>query len=269
MRAHWLIETGVFADTAARVTAALEARGQPWTRYEDGMPDVGLPPAGACVLFWGSLGAAYQARVAARWTPGAIGAIERFTCSAYYARFAPLLANADAVFTTAEGLARDAGAVLAALGHAERVFVRPDSPQKPFSGRTLAAGAITLEALDHGFYYDDASLPVVVSRHRSIGREWRTVVADGAVVAGCEYGSERRGRAADLPDGVREVAARVATADWQPAPIYVVDVAEVDGELRVMELNPFSGADLYLCDADAVVEAASGIAERLHGASPG
>ena len=49
------------------------------------------------------------------------------------------------------------------------MFVRPDSPLEPFAGRVLARDKISLAALDHGFYYDDAYLPVVDrahSRHR-------------------------------------------------------------------------------------------------------
>jgi len=72
MRAHWLIEASVFPASAPRLIAALEESGCPWTRYEDGMASSALPPADACVIFWGSLGAAYGERVAARWTPGAI-----------------------------------------------------------------------------------------------------------------------------------------------------------------------------------------------------
>ena len=58
-------------------------------------------------------------------------------------------------------------------------------------------------------------------------------------------------------------AEQVAAAEWQAAPLYVVDVAEVDDEFGVMELNPFSGADLYHCDPESVVDAASQVAERL------
>jgi len=42
---------------------------------------------------------------------------------------------------------------------------------------------------------------------------------------------------------------------------------DVDGALRVLELNPFSGADLYDCDPAAVVQAASSVAERLFAAT--
>lgn len=58
------------------------------------------------------------------------------------------------------------------------------------------------------------------------------------------------------------IAVQVARCEWQPAPIYTVDVAEVDGQLRVLELNPFSGADLYRCDPHAVVEAVARVAAR-------
>jgi hypothetical protein len=51
---------------------------------------------------------------------------------------------------------------------------------------------------------------------------------------------------------------------WQAAPIYIVDVAEVAGAPRVMEPNPFSGADLYDCDLHAIVGAASRVALRLY-----
>jgi hypothetical protein len=124
----------------------------------------------------------------------------------------------------------------------------------------LAADAITAAALDHGFYYVDLDLPVMISRVRSIGREWRFVVGDGAIVAGCAYATEQRALdAAD--DAARAFAAEVAPVA-PPAPLYVLDVGEVDGALRVLELNPFSGADFYACDADAIVTDATAIAAR-------
>jgi hypothetical protein len=262
---HWLIETGVFPETAARVTAALEAEGIPWTRYEDDMPATALPAAGVPVLFWGSLGAAYVERVAARWQPGAIGDPDRFRCSVYFPALRPLLANRDGLFTTVQELVDTAAEVLAPLGVPSRVFVRPDSALKPFAGRVLGTGELNLSALGHGFYHDDEHLPILVAPPLEVGREWRLVVGDGAVVAGSEYGPERSGQGADVPADIHALASIVARNPWQAAPLYVVDIAEVDGAPCVMELNPFSGADLYLCDPGAVVLAASAIASRVAG----
>lgn len=268
MDVHWLVEADVFPITAPRIIAALEEAGHPWTRYEDGIANSALPPADACVIFWGSLGAAYGEPVAARWTPGAIGDPDRFRCSVYHAHLGPLLANPDSVFTTVRALVDDPAVALKPLGNPEHVFVRPDSALKPFSGRQLAVSSLSLEALDHGFYYEDEDLPVVVSSAKSIGHEWRFVLAEANVVAGCEYDFARRGRGQDIPTAARTLAEKVASAAWQPAPIYIVDIGDVDGAMKVMELNPFSGADLYECDARTVVASATRVAIRLHQPNP-
>ena len=99
------------------------------------------------------------------------------------------------------------------------------------------------------------ALPIAAAPARRIGREWRTLVAEGRVVAGCAYSVDRRGTEDALPERVRAIAGEVARGAWQPAPFYIVDVAEVDGDVRVVELNPFSGADLYRCDPEEVVAA--------------
>jgi hypothetical protein len=263
VQVHWLIEVGVFPETASRVCAAIEARGDRWTRYVDGIAEAELPPREACVVFWGSLGAAYRDRVAARWRPGAIGDIEQFRVASYAPRLGPLLANTDAVTTTVRDLVEKRQDVLARLHRPQRVFVRPDSALKPFAGRVLDASAIDRSALDHGFYYDDDALPIVVAPARQIHREWRTVVAEGRVVTGCAYTADRRSAEETLPEPVRAIAGQVARGDWQPAPIYIVDVAEVDSQVCVLELNPFSGADLYRCDPYAVIEVVARISERL------
>jgi hypothetical protein len=39
--------------------------------------------------------------------------------------------------------------------------------------------------------------------------------------------------------------------------VYVLDVCESEGRLHLLDLGPFSGADLYACDREAVVWAVS------------
>jgi hypothetical protein len=48
-----------------------------------------------------------------------------------------------------------------------------------------------------------------------------------------------------------------------------MDICEADGELRLLELNPFSGADLYACRLDDVVAAVSAAAVRRRLSTPG
>ncbi len=144
------------------------------------------------------------------------------------------------------------------------IFVRPDSPLKPFSGRVLERGQISLAALDFGFYFDDPTLPVVVAPVRQVQREWRYVVADGRVVAGSSYVADGRRALPDEPTGEPWTFAQtVASSIEAPEIVYVLDVCESGGDLRVLELNPFSGADLYACSADDVVRTVCVVAERL------
>ena len=42
--------------------------------------------------------------------------------------------------------------------------------------------------------------------------------------------------------------------------VYVLDVCQCNGELRLLELNPFGGADLYACDAYAIIDSVSAVA---------
>jgi hypothetical protein len=264
---RWLIEPGVFGpDYGARMTAAVEAAGAAVLRWDDAWWTRGLPAIDDAVIFHGSLGNA--AAIVARcpgWKPGAYCAVEAFRCSTWYPRAERWLLQRRHVILPASALVANPRAALDRLG-VDEVFVRPDSPLKPFSGRVLPADGITLQALDHGFYYDDADLPVVVAPTQPVGPEWRFVVVDRQIVAGSAYvAAGRAARAAAVPESVRAYAAEIAAELAPPEPVYVLDVCDAADGLRLMELNPFSGADLYGCDLHAVVEAVGRLVEADHG----
>jgi len=241
----------------------------------------GFPELEGPVVFHGSLQNAAQIAEARpelglpRWSPGAYCGREGLRCRAWYPQVAELLVDSDYMLTTVDALCRAPEAVAGALADGGgEIFVRPDSPLKPFSGRVVALAGLSPATLDYGFYYDDLALPIVVMRRREVGREWRLVVVDGSVVTGCgyavgEHGQGREAGSATLDPAVLEFAAKVIAAltegrlDSVP-PLdraYVLDVGEVEGALRLVELNPFSGADLYGCDLRRVAEAIAVSAE--------
>ena len=265
---HWLIEKDVFSpDYGPRMTAAVKAAGHTVMQWNDAWWADGLPSLEGPVMFHGSLGNA--AEIVARcpgWKPGAYCNVEAFRCSSWYPRASRWLLQSQHEILPASALVANPKAILDRLG-VDEVFVRPDSPLKPFSGRVLPADGITLQALDHGFYFEDENIPVVVARTQEVGREWRFVVVDGVVVAGSAYIAEGR-TASDITvdSGVRDFAAAIAAEVAPPERVYVLDVCEVQGELRLMELNPFSGADLYGCDLHTIVVA---VAEVLSGGGAG
>lgn len=89
------------------------------------------------------------------------------------------------------------------------------------------------------------------------------VIVDRRVVAGSAYESDGRSALPDDPGGAPwAFASDVARQLEPPEDVYVMDVCEADGRLWLLELNPFSGADLYACRCDDVVAAVSAAALR-------
>jgi ATP-grasp domain, R2K clade family 3 len=232
-----------------------------WTRAiawcgSEGASELPALDATEPMLFHGSLGLA--AAAAKAWSPGAFCKTDAFHCSAWYPLARRWLLHRDYRVLPASALCRMQIDIGEALGSPNALFIRPDSPLKPFSGRVLPVGSISLRALDFGFYFDDAELPVVAAPVRKVEREWRYLVVDQRVVAGSAYSAEGREPLADDPSGEPWKFAQTIAAEL-PAPeaVYVLDVCAAEGELRLLELNPFSGADLYAMDPAAVVREVS------------
>ena len=259
----WIAEPVVFPDRYQRFLDAIAAAGHELLLWrEDTTFDSAPTPAHDVVVFHGSLGTAAELHRAARWTPGAYCDVAAFHCSNWYASAAPWLLADRCVFTTVAELISDPVAVAADLAIDGEIFVRPDSPLKPFSGRRCRIEDLSLEALDYGYYYDDEHTAVVVAAVRPVTREWRFVVADGRAVAASGYSAERRdptdGSAAPW-DAANSIAARFEA----PSNVYVMDLGLGPDGVRLVEINPFSGADLYGCDPHAVVSAVSAAACRV------
>jgi hypothetical protein len=254
----WMIEAEMFPESHQRLTDAVSRAGCAVATWNDEWWINGRWPRLDRVVFHGSLGNAARIRAELPWRPGAFCTTQAFHCSAWYPRAKDWLLHRRWVSSTVESLVSDAPGVLKEIGAPEIVFVRPDSPLKPFTGRVLRSDAISLKALDHGFYYDDESLPIIAAPVQKVGNEWRYVVVEGRVVAGSAYEPAGRSARADDPSGEPwSLASRIGATLAAPEATYVMDICESDAGLRLLELNPFSGADLYASDRDAVVAAVS------------
>lgn len=222
--------------------------------------------AASTVVFHGSLNIASQIASSKIWNPGAFCNTSKFCCSSWCEEAAPWLLNKHWRLTTIKELvSSNKDELLNSIGCVGSVFVRPNSPLKPFSGRVLKYNNITLRALDHGYYYDDESLECVIAPVRQISNEWRYVVVNGCVVAGSAYDAKSKTNCQpDDPSGAPwHFAADIAATLNAPEDVYVLDICESDGQLFLLELNPFSGADLYACNTDSVVNAVSLAASRI------
>lgn len=261
----WVLEAEVFPASHSRMLDAVRGLSAQAVVWRDEWLTAESWPrlSGRVVIFHGSLGNAAVVAERLPWKPGSFCDAERFRCSRWYPQAAPWLLHRTWTLSSVEELATATGDVLARIGAPGTFFVRPDSPLKPFSGRVLQRDKVSLAALDYGFYYEDKQLPVIVAPVRAVQREWRYVVVAGEVVAGSAYQADGRSALPDDPDGAPwAFASDVARQIRWPQDVLVLDVCEVDGELSLLEINPFGGADLYACDRVAVVAAISRFATR-------
>jgi len=262
-RITWLLETDVFDDRHSALQSAALALGHAVVHWDDEWWQTGRWPKSIedPVVFHGSLGNAHRIRSRMGWAPGAFCNTSAFLCSNWYRQVSDRLLNDVHVFSTVRQFTDSPDAYFDELGCSDAIFVRPDSPLKPFSGRVLSREKVSLRSLDHGFYYDDETLPIVLSRPREVDAEWRFVVVGATIVAGSAYDADgrRAGSQIEASSPEWDFARNVAQCLDIDDPVYVLDICESRGTLRMLELNPFSGADLYCCDRRKIVEAVAEI----------
>lgn len=265
----WVLEQDVFPNDPLR-TAAETSNGQHivvdwndawWERPV--LPTTLKEP----IVFHGDLGNADRVANNAVWTPGAYCNTQDLHCSAWYPAAQQWLLHQTWILTTVAELVENTDYVLKELPPTESIFVRPDSPLKPFSGRVLLRDEISLRKLDHGFYYDDDQLPIIVAPVVPVDeREWRFVVVDSTVVTGSAYQADGRTAIDDAEtsgaEEAWEFAQMIASELPPPDAVYVLDVCESNNKLWLLELNSFSGADLYGCDGERVLNAVAAL--QLH-----
>jgi hypothetical protein len=141
------------------------------------------------------------------------------------------------------------------------LFVRPDSGAKEFSGRIVYSKNCNLEFFDYGFYHEDPNLLVVISSSKKIEKEWRLVVANKKVITGSQYKINCELESSpDCPEEIIEFGNKIVNMDWEPDPIYTIDVCSSNGKLYLLEINSFSCSGLYDCDIKKIVQVASEIA---------
>ena len=259
----WVLEPDIFPETHQPIRKAIRDRGHRLVEWSDAWWSDGVPSRlpTSSVVFHGSLGNAARIANELHWTPGSFCPVDSFRCSSWYESARQWLVHVDWTVCAADELVANARKIAERLRATDRIFVRPDSPLKPFSGRVVKVANLTLANLDHGFYYDDETIPVVAAPVENIGHEWRFVIVNRSVIAGSAYDPKtRKPVAAPLDSAAANFASNVAASIPEPAIVYILDVCECNDQLRLLELNPFGGADLYACDATAIIDAVSSIA---------
>lgn len=160
--------------------------------------------------------------------------------------------------------------LITTVEHAERllrtknqdIFIRPDLDLKHFSGQVINSiecadwlkDAMSLPE-ESGTYAMTKDMKVCISEPVNIDAEWRYFVVGGKIVSGSMY---RRGKQLykkrELDEKVLTEAQTFADG-WLPDECCVMDLALVNGEVKIVEFNCINASGFYDNDVDAVFKA--------------
>lgn len=272
----WLLDANVFDTYHDELVAAIHraghlvrSLGRPDPPYGwDDAPEAYRRafPRNSCVVTHADIDLVRRVQGDKLWSPGAIATIEHFYCSYYFPRLGRFLLNNRYAMLPFGDLARSSAFLFDALGQGGKLFVRPDSPLKIFTGMVISRETLAKDLDFMAFYEFPIESLVVVSTPKTIVAEWRFVVAKNAIVAGSQYKSGDSLVALPSVDPqALALAQSVLAMGFAPDPVWVMDICQTqDGQYHLLEIGGFSFANLYGCDKDAVVHAVSEIALEIH-----
>ncbi|REJ66320.1 MAG: DUF4343 domain-containing protein [Planctomycetota bacterium] len=275
MSVNWLLDADLFEDYRDELISAIRDQGfgvkllqvpSPPFRWEDvGCSYRETFPEEACVISHGDIELVTRIHRERRWTPGAFGTVENFACSSYVCHYGKYWLNRDYIMLPFGELDRCRDFLFAALGRDDRIFIRPDSPLKLFTGQLATRSTFDQDLEFMGFYDFPRESLVVVSTPKDIVAEWRFVIAQHQIVAGSQYklNGELDYRA-EFDDHAHELARSIAALEYEPDPVWVMDIGKTsDGSYHLLEIGGFSFADLYACNKVDVVAAVSATAQSV------
>jgi hypothetical protein len=270
---NWIIEDGVFGRAIAPLIDEIQSQGHQAKAidYIRGITDYrSFFPEDECVLFYGSLHIAEQiltqhTQVEESWVPGVIGTIQNYFCSHYYPYLNKWLFNSQHYILplreASQQIALDPDSLFSDQP-TRRLFIRPDSPLKPFPGGAYSYAELAdLQSFCNRHYLDDLELLVVLAPERQVEAEWRVFIAEGQILSASQY--RQFGKPyyqLGMPEPVHDLAVAIAQQEWQPDPIWVLDLCWSQGTAYLLEINFFSCSAFYYCDFSPIVKAASRIA---------
>jgi hypothetical protein len=274
-RVGWLIDGYCFPDYLEALVAEISAQGHeakvvgrpepPWTWDDVGQNFQNTFDAGRCVVTHGDIDLVQRVRELGCWMPGVFAPFSELYCAAYYPHLGQYLLNGEYAMLPLGEMERCRKFLFETFAHDGRIFVRPDSPFKSFTGQLVSRERFEADLEFIGFYNVPPGAIVIVSRPQEIVAEWRFVAAEGTILTGSRYKSGGKFEPdPSVEPAARKLAEEIATGPWQPDPVWIIDICEtVEGQFRLLEIGGFSCAGLYKCDLAAVVRGVSAAALRV------
>lgn len=133
------------------------------------------------------------------------------------------------------------------------VFIKPTNDRKSFNAQFITKGETLEESLSksmyQGHYKEDICL-VSKTIYHSIDRECRFFVVDGKVVTGSHYRINNKtiSKEINIYDEIWVIANEYAKL-YHPYSMFVMDIAQIHNEYKIVEYNCLNASGLYLSDS--------------------
>jgi len=253
---HHVVQNGLFSEFGFKnLMNALEKQEIPYTVVEVVPSSHEIIPnitADGPIMVWGAI---TLGRIAAErgWKPGRF-MNHNFDMRVWLEKYQSHMLNGDAIFSELGSISEFKG----------RRFIRPVHDSKLFSGTAMSWAEIEewrkkILNVSDGYVSLDLTTPVMVSSVKDISLEARFFVVDGQVISGSTYRTLRQILYREVHEypmahPLLDFAQRMADL-WEPDKAFVIDVAEVDGEPKIIELNCINSSGFYATNVNAVVMA--------------
>jgi hypothetical protein len=176
--------------------------------------------------------------------------LANYSCSSYYQYFGPRLLNHDCIFMPWGLLRINKELIFKLFKDVEKLFIRPNSGRKIFTGTTLSKKwwdkeLDIIKGLPYT-YIKDTDM-VVISSAKKILKEYRLLMHKNELISYSIYEGDSH------PGDNIIINFFAKTIDYFPDWLYTMDLAWTEDSVKVIELNSFYSSGLYDMDYEKVV----------------
>lgn len=186
----------------------------------------------------------------------------KYKCSYYYPRMEGYLWNEECVFLPIGMIEYRKDFLFRKMGVMGSIFVRPDSPNKEFTGMLLNLNTFESDLRLLKFYQNPVETMAVVASPATCYNEIRFFVKEGEVITGSYYIKDKQNFKEEVGETSEEmyIAQNLLNKTIQigftpPDKIWVMDICcGKEGKYFILEIGPFSGSGLYMANTDAIIK---------------
>lgn len=263
----WVIENSNFSEDLMPLTEEIKRQGHKviFIKYYDFICSQFHESLSGPIIAYGTINLIKEIqRQRLSWCPGYFADFDKYKCSQYYYALGGHLLNDDYYFLPFCEINRRKAALFEMFGE-DKLFIRPDSGLKTFNAGPVIGADFSSPNFGNLWFSDkvNPNTLCVIASHKNIDREIRFIIADNEIITASQYKNRGEiGFSTDIPPEAIEKAKQIILSRYAPDRIYIMDLAEYQGDWYLLELNAFSTSGFYSCDLEKIVSRVSKIAQE-------